>query len=190
MAEHEHDLWIVRHGETEWSRAGRHTGRTDVPLTDLGVEQATALAARLGGHAFATVLASPLRRAWDTCRLAGFGAVARPSEDLLEWDYGGYEGRTTSEIRAAVPGWTIWTGGVPRGEAIEEVATRAGRAIDAALAGAGHALLFSHGHLLRILAACWLGLPARDGRLFLLSTASIGVLGHEHETRVIRSWNA
>jgi probable phosphoglycerate mutase len=190
MARVEHDLWIVRHGETEWSRSGRHTGRTDVPLTDDGIEQATALGARLGGHDFATVLSSPLRRAWETCRLAGFCDVARRSEDLLEWDYGAYEGRTRSEIRAEVPGWTIWTAGVPRGETIEEVAARARRAIDAALAGTGDALLFSHGHLLRILAAGWLGLPARDGRLLMLSTASIGILGHEHGARVLRSWNA
>jgi probable phosphoglycerate mutase len=189
MAEPEHDLWIVRHGETAWSRAGCHTGRTDVPLTDAGVAQATAVGARLAGHAFATVLSSPLRRAWDTCRLAGFGAVARPSEDLLEWDYGAYEGRTSAEIRAEVPGWTIWASGVAQGETIEAVAARARRAIAASLAGPGDALLVSHGHLLRILAACWLGLPPRDGRLLVLSTASVGVLGHEHGTRVLSAWN-
>jgi broad specificity phosphatase PhoE len=190
MADREHDLWIVRHGETEWSRTGRHTGRTDVPLTAAGVEQAAALGARMGGRPFALVLSSPLRRAWDTCRIAGYGGVARPCDDLLEWDYGAYEGRTTAEIQADVPGWSIWTGGVPGGEAIEEVAARARRVIDAALAAPGDVALFSHGHLLRVLATCWLDLAPRQGRLFALSTASLGILGHESVVRVIHKWNA
>lgn len=190
MAEGSGEVWIVRHGETEWSRTGRHTGRTDVPLTAAGAEQAAALRARLGGRRFALVLASPLRRAWDTCRLAGLGDLARPSEDLLEWDYGAYEGRTKEEIRTEVPGWSIWTGGVPGGETIEEVGERARRVIEEAVAAPGDVALFAHGHVLRILAACWIGLPPRDGRLFALGTASIGVLGREDAGRVIRTWNA
>jgi broad specificity phosphatase PhoE len=183
-------LWLIRHGETEWSRAGRHTGRTDVPLTAAGVEQATALRARLGGRRFALVLSSPLRRAWETCQLAGFGDDAQRTEDLLEWDYGAYEGRTTGEVQVEVPGWSIWVGGVPAGETVEEVAARACRVIDRASGAGGDVALFAHGHVLRILAACWLGLVPRDGRLFVLGTAALGVLGHEHGTRVIRAWNA
>ena len=190
MTDPQPEIWLVRHGETEWSRTGRHTGRTDLPLTPAGVEQAAALRARLHGHAFALVLSSPLRRAWETCRLAGLGDVARASGDLVEWDYGAYEGRTTPEIRAERPGWSIWTGGVPGGETIEDVATRARRVIAGALAAPGDVAIFAHGHVLRILAACWLDLAPRDGRLFALSTASLGVLGHENGLRVIRTWNA
>ena len=190
MADEGHDVWLVRHGETEWSRSGQHTGRTDLPLTPAGVEQAAALRARLAGRAFALVLSRPLRRAWETCRLAGLGDVARASPDLVEWDYGVYEGRTTSEIRAEVPGWSIWTGGTPGGETIDEVAARARRVVAAALAAPGDVAIFAHGHVLRILAAGWLDLAPRDGRLFALSTASVGVLGHENGRRVIRRWNA
>lgn len=182
-------LWLVRHGETEWSRAGRHTGRTDVPLTAAGVEQATALRARLGEQRFGLVLSSPLRRAWETCQLAGFGDEAQRTDDLLEWDYGGYEGRTTGEIQGEVPGWSIWLGGVPAGETVDEVAARARRVIARARGAGGDVALFAHGHVLRVLAACWLGLSAPEGRLFALGTAAIGVLGHEHGTRVIRAWN-
>lgn len=183
------ELWLVRHGETEWSRTGRHTGRTDLPLTPAGVEQATALRARLDGHRFALVLSSPLRRAFDTCRLAGLADDARRTADLLEWDYGAYEGLTRAEIRREVPGWSIWADGVPRGETIEEVATRARRLIDEATGAGGDVALFGHGHLLRILATCWLGLDPREGRLLALDTASVGVLGHEHGARVLRRWN-
>lgn len=183
------ELWIVRHGETEWSRGGRHTGRTDVPLTHAGAEQATALCGRLGAHRFALVLSSPLQRAWETCRLAGFADVARATDDLLEWDYGEYEGRTTPEIEGEVPGWSIWTGAVPGGETIEQVASRAGRVIANAVTAKGDVALFGHGHLLRVLAACWLELSPRQGRLLALDTASIGVLGYEGGSRVIRRWN-
>ena len=189
MAQREPALWIVRHGETEWSRAGRHTGRTDVPLTAAGVEQATALRERIGARPFALVLSSPLRRAWDTCRLAGLSEAARTTDDLLEWDYGAYEGRTTTEIQREVPGWSIWTGDVPGGEAIEEVGARARRLIEEALTARGDVALFGHCHVLRILAACWLGLPPREGRLFALTTASMGVLGYENAVHVIRAWN-
>jgi probable phosphoglycerate mutase len=183
------ELWIVRHGETEWSRTGRHTGRTDLPLTAAGAEQAAALRERIGGHRFALVLSSPLRRAWDTCRLAGFGDLARTATDLLEWDYGAYEGRTRSAIQAEAPGWTIWTGVVPGGETAEEVGVRARRVIAEATAAPGDVALFAHGHVLRVLAACWLGLSPPEGRLFALDTASVGVLGYEGTTRVIRAWN-
>ncbi len=184
------NVWIVRHGETEWSRTGRHTGRTDVPLTARGEREAAALRTSLQGRRFALVLSSPLRRAWDTCRLAGYGDVARATEDLVEWDYGAYEGRTTAEIRVEVPGWSIWTGAVPGGESAEDVARRAERVIERAAAAGGDVALFAHGHVLRILAARWLGLSAREGRLFSLGTASVGVLGHEDASRVIRTWNA
>ncbi|HEX9048915.1 MAG TPA: histidine phosphatase family protein [Anaeromyxobacter sp.] len=182
-------LWLVRHGETEWSRAGRHTGRTDVPLTADGVEQAAGLRARIGDRRFALVLSSPLRRAWETCRLAGFAGVARRTDDLLEWDYGAYEGRTTPEIRADVPGWSIWTDGVPAGETVEEVGVRARRVIAEATRAGGDVALFAHGHVLRVLAACWLGLAPREGRLLALGTAAVGVLGRENGSPVVRAWN-
>ena len=183
-------LWIVRHGETEWSRARRHTGRTDLPLTAEGERQARALRPLLAGLRFALVLTSPLRRARDTCRIAGLGDMAREESDLAEWDYGRHEGRTAEEIERSDPGWTIWTGTVPGGETADQVAARADRAIAAALAGGGDALLFSHGHLLRVLAARWLGLAAAEGRRFALDPATIGILGHERAARVVRTWNA
>lgn len=183
-------LWIVRHGETEWSRAGRHTGRTDLPLTPEGERQATALGPILGNGRFAWVLTSPLRRARDTCRLAGFGDVAREEPDLVEWDYGQYEGMTSREIEESQPGWTIWTGAVPGGETAEQVARRADRVIAAATAAAGDVLLFAHGHFLRMLAARWLELAATEGRLFGLDPATIGILGYERAARVVRMWNA
>jgi broad specificity phosphatase PhoE len=183
------ELWIVRHGETEWSRTGRHTGRTDVPLTDAGVGQAMALRRTIGARRFALVLSSPLRRAWDTCRMAGLADGARGTDDLMEWDYGEYEGRTTPEIQGEVPGWSIWTGAVPGGETIEQVGSRAGRVIAEALAAGGDVALFGHGHVLRVLAARWLELSPRAGRLFALDTASMGVLGYERGSRVVLRWN-
>jgi probable phosphoglycerate mutase len=183
------EVWIVRHGETEWSRLGRHTGRTDVPLTGAGEREAATLRQRMGEHPFSLVLASPLVRAWTTCRLAGFGGVAERTDDLLEWNYGACEGRTAAEIREQVPGWRIWSNGVPGGETVEEVGVRARRVIDRAVEAGGDVALFAHGHVLRILAACWIGLPPRDGRLLVLGTASIGILGEEGGQRVIRAWN-
>lgn len=183
------EIWLIRHGETEWSRTGRHTGRTDVPLTSAGEAQATALRQRLAPHRFELVLSSPLRRASDTCRLAGYAGVARTSDDLVEWDYGAYEGRTTSDIQRELPGWSIWAGGVPGGETIGAVGARARRVIEEALASRGDVALFAHGHVLRVLAACWLGLSPREGKLFALGTASIGVLGYEHAAHVLRAWN-
>jgi broad specificity phosphatase PhoE len=188
-AERRPDLWLVRHGETEWSASGRHTGRTDIPLTDEGIRQARALGGHLAGRSFALVLTSPLSRAADTCGLAGYGDVAQPSEDLLEWDYGQAEGRTTTEMRAQHPGWSVWTSGPPGGETVEEVGRRTERVIARALEASGAVALFAHAHVLRILAARWLRLPPGDGRLFALGPASLSVLGWEREARVISRWN-
>jgi broad specificity phosphatase PhoE len=189
MSERHSELWLVRHGETEWSTAGRHTGRTDIALTPIGERQAAALGRHLAGRPFALVLCSPLRRARETCRLAGHGGVATFTQDLLEWDYGIYEGRMTNEIRTEVPGWSIWTGSVPGGETIEQVGHRTERVIKQALAAGGDVLPFAHSHILRVLTACWLDLPPDAGRLFALNTASMSVLGYEHEDRVISVWN-
>jgi probable phosphoglycerate mutase len=184
-------LWLVRHGETEWARLGRHTGRTDVPLTDLGREQALALGRRLAGQPFAEVRSSPLRRAFDTAELAGFADAVVADPDLMEWDYGSLEGRLTAEIREDLPDWSIWTGPWPGGETIDQVAARADRVLARCLApdASGDVLLFSHGHLLRILAARWLELPAASGGLFGLSTATVSILGWDRERPVIETWN-
>ena len=183
------ELWLIRHGETEWSRSGQHTGRTDVALTPAGERQAVLLGRQLAGRSFALVLTSPLQRARETCRLAGYGAVAQDEPDLMEWDYGAYEGRTTTQIRAEAPGWTIWDGGVRGGESADQVGLRGERVIARCAAVEGDVALFAHGHVLRILTARWLGLAATAGRLFALETASTSVLGYEHEQRVIRRWN-
>jgi broad specificity phosphatase PhoE len=183
-------IWLIRHGETEWSRSGQHTGRTDVPLTPAGEHQAEALGRRLAGRTFALVLTSPLGRAGETCRLAGYGEVAQITDDLSEWDYGVYEGRTTADIRRQEPGWSIWTTSVPGGESIAQVAARARRVIERAAAAGGDVALFAHAHILRILAASWIEQPPDNGRLFALDTAAISVLGYERETRVIQVWNS
>ena len=182
-------LFLVRHGQTEWSRDGRHTGRTDVPLTPHGRHEAALVGRYLSGHRFALVLTSPLGRALETCRLAGFGGVALERDDLREWDYGEYEGRTTAEIREERPGWTLWRDGVPGGEPVDEVGSRADAVIAEARAAGGDVALFAHGHVLRILAARWLGLPARDGSLLALDPATVSILGYERESPVIRLWN-
>jgi probable phosphoglycerate mutase len=184
------ELWLVRHGETEWSLSGAHTGRTDIPLTPKGRENAMAVGHYLAGRKFAGVLVSPLQRARETCRLAGY-ENARIEPDLSEWDYGDYEGRTTSQIQAERPGWTLWGDGVPNGETAAQVAARADRVISRALAiqGEGDVALFAHGHILRVLAARWLELPPEDGRLFALGTAAVSTLGYERGTRVITRWN-
>jgi broad specificity phosphatase PhoE len=180
---------LIRHGETEWSAAGRHTGRTDVPLTDEGRRQAEALGVCLKGWRFALVLSSPRRRAVDTCRLAGLGEMAQVWDDLMEWDYGDYEGRTTLEIRSERPGWTLWSHGVPGGESVEQVGARADGVLAEARQAGGDVALFSHGHLLRVLAARWIDLPADRGRNLALATATVSVLGYERETPVIVLWN-
>jgi broad specificity phosphatase PhoE len=184
-----HRLWLVRHGETEWSKSGQHTGRTDIPLTAAGEQQGKALGRHLAGRRFALVLTSPLQRARETCRLAGFAAVAEICEDLREWDYGIYEGRTTDAVRTEQPGWSIWTTPVAQGESVEQVGRRAQRVIERADAVDGDVALFAHAHVLRILAACWMGLPPAHGRHLTLATASLSVLGYERETRVIQVWN-
>jgi probable phosphoglycerate mutase len=189
MNESRQELWLIRHGETEWSAAKRHTGRTDIPLTPIGECQAAALGQSLAGRRFACVLCSPLRRARKTCQLAGYDEAARVTDDLLEWDYGIYEGRTTQDIRLEQPDWSIWTASVPNGESIEQVGCRAQRVIQQVLDVSGDVVLFAHAHILRVLTACWLGLPPEAGQLFVLGTASIGVLGYERETRVITAWN-
>jgi probable phosphoglycerate mutase len=177
----------MRHGETEWSRSGQHTSRTDLPLTAQGERRAADLGKMLAERSFALVLSSPMRRAIETCRLAGY--TPRIVEDLREWDYGAYEGLTTSEIQHSAPGWTIWTGAVPGGETISQISARADRVLETARAAAGDVALFSHGHMLRVLAARWLGIHADSGRFFALSTGSVSVLGWERETRVLESWN-
>ncbi|HWA67058.1 MAG TPA: histidine phosphatase family protein [Mycobacteriales bacterium] len=182
-------LWLVRHGETEWSASGRHTGSTDVPLTERGRQAATQLAAVLAGHSFAAVLTSPMSRARDTCELAGFGDRAIVDDDLREWDYGEYEGVTTEEIRKTRPGWTVFADGCPGGEAADQVAARADRVIASARRTDGDTIVFSHGHLLRVLAARWVGLPAPAGAHLALATASVSTLGWERETPVIASWD-
>jgi probable phosphoglycerate mutase len=182
-------LWLVRHGETEWARLGRHTGHTDIPLTTAGRAQATALASRLAGIEFRAVLSSPLVRAAETARLAGFDGRVTLDPDLREWDYGDDEGRTSLDIREERPGWTIWRNGVRGGEAIEAVAARADRVIARARGLDGDTLVFAHGHVGRILAARWVGLPPSAGSRLALATATISILGWERETPVISRWN-
>lgn len=186
----ERQIYLVRHGETEWSRSGQHTGRTDIPLTDLGRRHAEALGARLAGHAFALVLTSPLSRAAETAAIAGH-PEALPDEDLREWDYGELEGRTTPEIRTEFDGWTIWDGPWVGGETADAVGARVDRVLQRCLdpSVTGDTLVFSHGHLLRVLAARWLRLAPQSGRIFALGTATVGVLGWEREHPVIETWN-
>jgi broad specificity phosphatase PhoE len=183
------EVALVRHGETEWSADLRHTGRTDVPLTDEGRHQAERVGRVLRGRRFSLVLTSPLQRATETCRVTGYGDVAQTRDDLMEWDYGEYEGRTTLEIRREVPGWTIWRCGAPGGETPEQVGSRADRVLEEVRSAGGDVLIFGHGHLLRALTARWLGLGPAEGRLFALDPATLSVLGHERETPVVRLWN-
>jgi len=187
------ELWLLRHGATEWARNGRHTGSTDIPLLAEGEDQARRLAPALAHRPFAAVLTSPLQRARRTCELAGLGAQASVCPDLREWDYGAYEGLTSAEIRQTLPTWTVWSHGCPQGESAATVQARCEQVIGQALAAAGDqgaVALFAHGHILRALAATWLGLGASGGRLLALNTATISVLGYERETRVIQHWNS
>jgi broad specificity phosphatase PhoE len=183
------EVWLVRHAETEWSRSGRHTGRTDVPLTDAGRARARELGARVGGRDFALVLVSPLGRARETARLAGLGDPCQVREDLLEWDYGDYEGITTASIREERPDWYLWRDGVPNGETADEVGARCDRVIEEILSVDGDVAAFAHGHILRALAARWLEEPVGFGGRLFLSTGSVCVLGFEREVRVVRLWN-
>lgn len=184
------EVALVRHGETEWSRDGKHTGLTDVPLTEPGREQARALAQVLAGRSFGRVLTSPLSRAAQTCEIVGLGAAAQVCDDLVEWDYGIYEGRSTADIRTTVPGWTVWTHPVPGGESLDEVGRRADRVIELVRGVDGDVALFGHGHLLRVLTARWCGLDVDEGRLFSLGTASFCVLGYERGVPGVKLWNA
>ena len=185
----EFDVTLIRHGQTEWSKSGRHTGRTDIPLTELGRRQAAALGTMLSATDFSLVVSSPLSRAWETMTLAGFAEVAVASDDLLEWDYGEYESRSTAEIREDTPEWTVWTHPIGGGESIEQVAQRADRVIATAINSDGPVALFAHAHILRVLAARWMGLSPTVGSAISLDTATLSTLGWERDTRVIRTWN-
>lgn len=183
------ELWLVRHGATEWSSTGRHTSVTDLPLLPDGVETAVALGSRLAGVDFRLVLTSPRTRARHTAELAGF-SEAEVTDDLAEWAYGDYEGLTTLQIRESVPGWTIWSHPSPNGETGADVGARLDRVVARVRETGGRSLVFAHGHSLRVLAARWLGLPPEDGRLLRLDTATLSVLGYERETPVVLRWNA
>ena len=185
-------LYLARHGATEWSVSGRHTGRTDVPLTPEGERDAAALAGSLEGLDFGLVLTSPLQRARRTCELAGFGARAEVDSDLAEWDYGDFEGLTLGEIHARRPGWALFRDGCPGGESVEAVAARADRVVGRLRGLGGRGLVFAHGHLLRVLAVRWVGLPAAAGRNLALGTAAVSVLGYQHGRGdpAIVLWNA
>jgi len=182
------EIWLVRHGQTEWSASGRHTSTTDVPLTPDGEAAARALAPRLAATSFDLVLTSPRERARRTAELAGF-PDAEPDADLVEWAYGDYEGVTTDEIRESVPDWTVWTHPSPGGETAAEVSARMDRVVARCLAVEGDVLLVSHGHALRAMAARWLGLRVSEGRLLKLDTGTVSVLGHEREQPVVLRWN-
>jgi broad specificity phosphatase PhoE len=184
-------IYLARHGETEWSLSGQHTGLTDLPLTPHGEELARKLAPRLKGMSFAKVFTSPLQRASRTCELAGFGAEAEKLGDLVEWNYGDYEGIKTVEIHAKRPGWNLFRDGCPGGESVDDVTARAERVIGRLRAIEGDVLCFSSGHFLRALAGTWLGLGAAGGRFFVLGTTSLSALGYEHDMSepVIRLWN-
>lgn len=188
-------LILVRHGQTAWSREGRHTGLTDIPLDREGIKQAAAVGRHLRlleqslELTFAKVLTSPLSRAVDTCTASGFGGDAERVADLVEWDYGDFEGLSTNEIRSSLPGWSLWRDGVPGGESIDRVAERADAVISRAQAMQGHVLIFAHAHILRILAVRWIALTPHNGRSLTLGPASTSILGHEHETRAVLTWN-
>jgi len=183
------EFWIFRHGETAWTKTRQHTGRSDIPLTEDGRHVSAALGRALAGRRFALVLTSPLRRAYETCALAGYGDVAKRVDDLMEWDYGRDEGRTRAEIRKERPGWTIWKDGVVGGETIEQVAERARRVLALADQADGDVAVFAHAHLLRILTACWLEMPPEAARHFDLSPASISVLARSDDAPIVRKWN-
>jgi probable phosphoglycerate mutase len=183
------EVVLVRHGETEWSRSGQHTGVTDLPLLPDGEDQARAVAPRLAGREFALVLSSPMQRARRTAELAGFGGRAEVDDDLRERNYGQYEGRTTKDIRKERPGWDVWRDDCPGGETLEQLAARADRVIERALAADGDTLVFAHSHFLRTLGARWIGLGPDGGGKLVLSTATLSTLGFERERRVLRGWN-
>jgi broad specificity phosphatase PhoE len=182
-----HEIWLIRHGETEWTLSGAHTSRTDLPLTAAGEQKAAALKPILQGKQFALALSSPMQRARNTSKLAGIDPEI--DRNLCEWDYGEYEGLTTADIQRNAPGWSIWTSTPPGGESAEQVQARAELVIARAQAAGGDVVLFGHGHMFRVLAATWLDMEPQRGRSFALSTGSISVLGFERDTRVIQLWN-
>jgi broad specificity phosphatase PhoE len=183
------EIVLARHGETEWSRDRRHTGKTDIPLTENGRRQASLLRDTLAGRSFARVLSSPLSRALETARQAGLGDRAELVDDLVEWDYGEYEGITTAEIRTRRPDWNLWRDGCPGGEKAADVGRRVDRVLDSLAGLDGDVAVFAHGHVLRVLTARWLGLAPEAGALFKLDTGTLSALGYERETRVITRWN-
>jgi broad specificity phosphatase PhoE len=189
MPEQSQQITVVRHGETSWSATGQHTGRTDIELTERGRESATRAGGMLRSERFDRVWTSPLRRAHDTCTLAGFGDDASVHDELMEWDYGEYEGRTRQQIVVDAPGWQVWTDGVPGGESVEQVQQRVNGVVEELLDLPGHTLIFAHGHLLRALAAAWIELPITEGRRLLLDTAALGTLGWYHGRRALARWN-
>ena len=184
-------IYLARHGETTWSLSGQHTGLTDLPLTELGERNAQRLGCRLSGIVFESVFTSPLRRARRTCELAGFGAIAEIDPNLLEWNYGDYEGRRSVEIHAERPDWQLFRDGAPGGESPQQVAERADRVVDRLRAVSGNVLIFSSGHFLRVLAGSWIGIEPYEARSLMLSTGSLSILGYEHnlEQTVIKLWN-
>jgi broad specificity phosphatase PhoE len=182
-------IYLIRHGETEWAKNGRHTGRTDIPLTDAGREQAGFLLPIFDDVKFAHILSSPLQRALETANLAGLNSRVELEKELLEWDYGEYEGLTTKEIREQVPGWNVWTHPCPNGETIEQVSQRADRVVAKLQSIDGNVAIFSHGHFLRVLVSRWIGLSADYGSRFLLGTSTLSILGYENEVPVIKTWN-
>lgn len=182
-------LFVIRHGATQWSVTGQHTGHTDLELLPEGEDQARATGVLLADHEFALVLTSPLLRARRTCELVGLGAQAQIEPNLIEWEYGEYEGITSAEIHRSVPGWTVWTGVIPGGETIQQVAARADAVIERVLSADGDCIVFAHGHILRTLTARWCGLDPVEGRRFVLDPATVCVLGWEHESRAILRWN-
>jgi broad specificity phosphatase PhoE len=183
-------IYIVRHGATEWSESGQHTSSTDLPLLEKGRLQGAEVAEKLKGHKFALVLCSPLRRARETCDLAGFGDAKELCEDLWEWRYGDYEGLTTPEIRERDPNWDLWRDGCPAGETPDQVGARVDRALARMREADGDAVAFAHGHVLRVLTARWLGMEVAAGARFQLAAAAIGELGYERETEVLQRWSA
>jgi broad specificity phosphatase PhoE len=189
MSEPHPVIYLARHGETAWSLSGQHTGTTDIPLTDNGRRLAERMKPVLARETFALVLTSPLQRARETCELAGLGAAAVIEPDLMEWNYGAYEGLTPEQIEKMAPGWLIFRDGYPGGEAPEQVGARVDRVIARARAGEGDVALFAHGHVLRVLAARWLGLPAGAGAHFLLDTGTLSVLGYYYDIPAVRIWN-
>jgi broad specificity phosphatase PhoE len=183
-------VWLIRHGETPWSLSGQHTGKTEKELTPTGVAMGKALGRELAGRHFDLVLTSPRVRARETCRLSGYGDVALIEDNLQEWDYGDFEGRKSVDIKKDIPGWSLWRDGVPNGEKLEEVAARADLVIKRARDNGGKVAMYAHGHILRVLAARWLGLPGDGGKYFALDAGTICILGYEHGRPVISQWNS